>query len=77
MSTSSAEVKKKALILDMGGVIVQFKDKSAIGPFIELLRANPALVPRWYDGEEGRLPLSELVDFVEPIFPGIVSVALK
>lgn len=63
----------RGVIFDMGGVMVNFHSPTNIDRLIKAIKAHPEYYRRFVACELGHIAMSDIADFLEIAFPGIVS----
>jgi hypothetical protein len=53
--------------------MMKFKSTEKVNELIAAIRSNPDYLTRFVDCELGKIPISDIVDFLDIAFPGIVS----
>ncbi|KAI6219216.1 Acyl-CoA dehydrogenase family member 10 [Aphelenchoides besseyi] len=64
----------KAILFDMGGVIFQFPQQHELHKFVARLRSEPDVYATYSACELGQIPVEDIVDLLEPVFPGVSSI---
>ncbi|KAI6179192.1 hypothetical protein M3Y98_00584000 [Aphelenchoides besseyi] len=64
----------KAILFDMGGVLFQFPKQHELHEFVARLRSEPDVYAAYSACELGQIPVEDIVDLLEPVFPGVSSI---
>ncbi|KAI1696973.1 haloacid dehalogenase-like hydrolase domain-containing protein [Ditylenchus destructor] len=67
----SNERRFKAVLFDMGGVLLQYKDPTSYGRLMKRAKEDKALAKDCHDFDVGTKSVEEIWDIVNDVFPGL------